>query len=133
MSSDIERLIAAARAAREFTHALSGGAVLTLRVPTAHELELLLAEARPQGADAAGAVRAWRRVLEQAIVGWQGVVEADLVPTAAVEPAPAVAFNAALVPLLLDALPPGGEVEIRNALLARIEARSARAEAAAKN
>ena len=66
------------------------------------------------------------------MVGWSGIVEADLVPDLPKEPAPEVTFDRALVPLLLDANPVEA-VSMRDALLDRLSKRAARIEAARKN
>jgi hypothetical protein len=128
-AADVERLVAAATKAREFTHALAPGKSVIVRLPTPHELELAGAT-RITGN--AGAVLFFRSLLEQCIVGWSGVVEADLVPGDPAEPAPDVPFAPALVPLLLDTNP-AEAVALREALLDRLAQRAARAEAARKN
>jgi hypothetical protein len=130
-AADVERLVAAATRAREFTHALAGHQVkqIVLRVPTPHELELATA-ARAEGD--AGAVQFFRALLEQCIVGWSNIVEADLVPGTPDEPAPPLPFDRALVPLLLDAQP-AEAVAMRDALLEKLAQRAGRAEAARKN
>jgi len=127
--SEIERLIAAANKAREFSFALGPRAQIVLRVPTAYELEIASA-GRVTGDT--GAVQFFRGLLEQCVVGWSGIVEADLVPDLPKEPAPEVTFDRALVPLLLDTNPVEA-VSMRDALLDRLSKRAARKEAARKN
>jgi hypothetical protein len=140
-------LAARLEAARRFTVPLAEGAVLvTLRCPTEHESSCLYLEA---GAPAASQWMRWQRLLvERAVVGWQGITEAafepggpgvaESVPVGTVDPDhaapvwPPVAFDAALVPLLLDARPDWARALI-GALLGRLaEARASR-EAAAGN
>ncbi|MFO0270904.1 MAG: hypothetical protein ACK53W_10275 [Gemmatimonadota bacterium] len=128
-AADVERLVAAATKAREFTHQLAPGKTVTVRLPTEHQLEL--ATAAMQGGET-GVLEYFRGLLEQCIVDWSGVVEADLVPGEPDEPAPAVPFNRALVPLLLDAKPAQAK-ELRAELIARLSQRAARAKAAQKN
>ena len=127
-------LAARLEAARRFTVELDGAVVLTLRQPTEHESSCLYLEA---GAPAASQWMRWQRLLvERALVGWSGVTEAtfaaDVPGHAAVVTPPEVAFDAALVPALLDARPEWFKGLIA-ALLARMAAARATREAASGN
>ena len=133
-------LAARLEAARRFTFEVAPGVEFTLRQPTEHESACLYLEA---GAPAASQWMRWQRLLlERAVVGWQGLTEADFAPPCAPEsdappapdapPSPAVAFDAALVGPLLDARPEWFKALI-GALLGRMAAARASREAAAGN
>lgn len=137
---DFEDITRAALAARSFSHALDGERIaVSLLLPTPHEAEVAAVRHRlgPDGRpDGAAAVRTVRQLLEQAIVGWQGVTVRDLLPAdAPAEPdqaGQAVPWAPALVPLLLDAQP-AWQMELHRHLFERIEQRNAARDTAAKN
>lgn len=126
--SDIERIKARALAAREIKVAC-GARSYTLRLPTAHELELAAAQ-RADGE--AGTVEFFRRQLERAIVGWACVHEGSFAGQSDDYMAEPVDFSAELVPWLLDAQPADAE-QLRAALIDALAKRRERIEAAAKN
>jgi hypothetical protein len=133
--AEIKRL---ALAAREFTVTVGPAAaprVLSLRVPTQHEVTMA---ARRGGLDGVTEDRAAHVVLERvllaiALVGWQGVTVADVLPDAAPD------AGAALLPweegatdLLLDAQPEWARLAGTD-LLARMAKRKQVRDTAKKN
>lgn len=131
MSDDtIAGLEAAALKAREFAHAI-GERSYTLRVPTRREVrECVHARGLMRGGSDAMMLPLLRHyLLLQAIVGWTGVRENDVVPGA--DPAPLPCTPRA-VALLLDAQPDEAEA-LGAVLMDRADQREAAAEVDAKN
>lgn len=128
--ADIKRQ---ATAAREFTLTVGGTRHITLRQPTQHELVLAARRAGLHNLadDAAAHVVLQRSLLLLAVVGWAGVLLADVLPTH--EPAQdLLAFEPGAVALLIDAQPEW-ETELANALTARMSTRKTKQDTAAKN
>lgn len=100
----IERLEAAAKKAREFDFHLEGTErTYTLRMPTRAET-IEIASRRNIDTKLASGAGAWlwlRYQLEDAIIGWTGVRERDLVPGGGSSP---VEWSARAVRLHLDAM-----------------------------
>lgn len=97
---DAAQLAQRARERAQFTHAV-GAAQFTLRVPPRHQAEVAAAHFRGLPDDVA-TVRASRMLLEQAIVGWSGVLERHFDDELPEVEQP---YSAAHVALLLDAQP----------------------------
>lgn len=129
MSDDaIARLQAAALKAREFTHEV-GERTYTLRVPTRTERFQVL---HRHGLSTVTGATLWLQMtylLQEAIVGWTGVRERDVVPGAGSDPLP---WSAPAVALLLDALDDDRD-QLGLELDKRIGAREGRLEEDAKN
>jgi hypothetical protein len=127
--ADIQRRAAAAR---EFEHPV-GERSFRLRIPTQHEVqvEVLRAGGGDLGKEHVALALMQRAVLERAIIGWQGVTTADLLPGEQLEYETAD-FASMLVPLLLDAMPDVAR-ELTEALIAMAAERNAKIEAARKN
>lgn len=137
---DLEDIVARARAARSFTHPLEGGRItISLLLPTPHDAEVVAVRNRlaPDGTpDGAALVRSTRQLLEQSIVGWEGVTVRDIMPPGmAVEPeeASAAAVHAPVtVAMLLDAQPKW-QLALSDALYGRMAERNKARDTAAKN
>jgi hypothetical protein len=123
MSEDLKLLRAQSLRAREYTHEL-GPRTYTLRVPTAYEWRRIMV------GNAADAVAAQRALLEDAVIGWEGVTAADLFPGEA-EPEPAAFDRLALACLLDNNLAESDALAQR--LIGAYNERRARIEATAKN
>lgn len=113
---DLEQLRARADAARTLAVPL-GTATYTLRIPTRHAARV--AWLRHQGA--AAPVLAERELLEQAVVGWQGVTVGMILGPDAQDAADPVACDPLAVVLLLDAQP-----DVETALSARLSEEAGR-------
>lgn len=122
-----------ALAAREVSEEVAPGVVITLRLPTRQEVAVAAARSGVHGGGTgaeAGLVLMQRELLQAAIVAWgQGVKLSHLLPAEADD---ALAFDAELVPLLLDAQP-AWEDKLRNRFVTERMARLARLEDAEKN
>jgi hypothetical protein len=127
--TDLNDLRRKAQAAREFlVH--EGGAVFTLRLPTAHETDIEALRARSEeSASAAQGVLLMRRLLEKAVVAWQGVIGELLAPQGGSD---AVELSPEAVGLLLDNRPDIAAT-LYAAFVERAAARTAAREQAAKN
>jgi hypothetical protein len=131
--TDVDRLVAAALAARRFNLSLGPRVRMDLQEPTHHELQLLAVRSKGRGGEEDLLI--WtRRLVLQSIVGWIGVRQSDLLAAEPfdLEPDPPVDFDPRLIEPLLDANV-GWTEQVRDALLARVHAWRARVEAAAKN
>lgn len=127
----IERLEEAARKAREFTHT-SGERVLTLRKPTQAEA-IAIANRHGLGSALRNGTGAWlwlRYQLEEAIVGWTGVRERDLVPGGDSAP---VSWSPRAVRLLLDNMPEEESQQLAALVTEKTKERQAAIEADAGN
>lgn len=118
-------------AAREFAHTV-GAVAYTLRTPTAFEVDCAAGDAGGLSR-AGGMVRAQRAIIEQSIVGWQGLTVAMLLPAGHKRASDeAVPWSADAVPLLLDAQPDLVD-ELWPLVSARLVKRGQDIEAARKN
>lgn len=126
---DIQTIKRRSMAAREST-LLVNGRSFTLRLPTTFELTLLAQRASLSKDEPAASFVLLRRALEQAVVGWDGVRVADLLPDS--DDATPLAFDAEAVPLLLDAQPDVADA-LTAELASKIAARAARMDTAEKN
>lgn len=131
----LERLELAARKAREFEHVVDGTERrYTVRRPTVAEA-IEVAARRNIDTKLGGGAGAWlwlRYQLEEAIVGWTGVRERDLVPGGTGGTAP-LEWSPRAVRLLLDAMPPAEFEALARALQQRTEERNDAIEADAGN
>lgn len=116
------------RAAREI-EAPAGGHSFTLRVPTRHEVNVAVARLLVANGDGSVALLQ-RKLLELAIVGWNGPRMRDLLPAS--DDATPLPCEPAAVPLLLDEQPEL-EDELGAALNRAFAARRERAEDIAGN
>ena len=125
LARTIDALAARAAAARTITVELAP-ARYQLMVPSRHAAHVAWLRA---GSDRAAALVAERALLEQALIGWDGVTAGMLVGDADAAPVP---WHPRAVALLLDAQP-----ELERELSARLDAayteRLRRVEAAEKN
>ena len=125
--ADIKRR---AIAAREFPVA-AGGFTFTLRLPTQHEIDIEATRARMHEGDIDPAqltiIR--RRLLERAVVGWDGVTWGHLADGSGGEPAE---ISADAVALLLDSDTDLAET-LDAAFVARLAERNNKRAEAAKN
>lgn len=129
---DLHDIKRKALAAREVSHEVELGVSFTLRLPSRQEVAVSAARAgvHNTGSEIAGLIIMQRDLLQSAIVGWGlGVKLSHVVPGEPAEPLP---YEAALVPLLLDAQP-DWEDSLRKRFVAEREARQARLEQAEKN
>ena len=127
---DFNDLKRKAEAAREFGVRVRHMG-FTLRLPTPHQVQLEVARARVHegSADAALLLRVRRALMEQAVVAWDGVTEADLAPGGGPDAAP---VSPEAVGLLLDH-DEGAAAALYAAYVERRHARNAVQEAAEKN
>lgn len=131
MSDDaIARLEAAALKAREFAHQV-GERTYTLRVPTRTEVRECVHThgLGRHGADAMMLPLLRHYLLRQAVVGWTGVRERDLVPGGGSDPLP---WSPRAASLLLDSLPDEADA-LGKLLMERADQRLESVEASAKN
>jgi hypothetical protein len=73
MSEDLKLLRAQSERAREYVHEI-GSRRYTVRIPTAYEWRRIMV------GNAASAVAAQRELVEQGVVGWEGLTTADCLP-----------------------------------------------------
>ena len=132
---DIEELKRAAKAARTITHEIEGRK-FSLLAPTAHELriEYLRAGGGSKSESGAPVDRAAyavceRMLLERALVDWQSVTVTDVLFNGDGE---YVAFDATLIPVLLDAHPEWASA-LSDAMTAKMSERRTESESARKN
>jgi hypothetical protein len=127
--TDLNDLRRKANAAREFT-VVAGGASFTLRLPTAHEsdMQALRARSEEQSAGAQGVLLV-RRLLERAVVAWDGVVGDMLAPQGGADP---VDLSVDAVGMLLDHRPDIAS-QLYSAFIEKSAARNAAQGEAAKN
>lgn len=128
---DLDDLKRKAAAACETGHSI-GPRSFTLRVPTRYQVSLVVARHGGTEGDQGQALFliARRMLLEQALVGWAGVLVSDILPDSA--DATAQPHEPGAVPLLLDAQPAwAGELSDR--LVELIAERNQRQDSAAKN
>jgi len=127
---DLATLQQRALAAREVAHTL-GDVEYRLRLPTGHEV-LLAAHRTGVVGQATGAAYLvlMRSVLEQAIIGWQGLRVRHVLPADGDEaPLP---YEAGAVPTVLDARPADAQA-LADVLVERMAQRAAALEADRKN
>ena len=133
---DLHTLQAAALAAREIEHPISlpaGDVLIRLRLPTGQDVKLAAWRTgigRTDG-DKAALLVLQRGLIEQALIGWQGVRVGHILPGHVEATAP-LPWDAGAVPLLLDAQPEA-EQALFDLLNHRLAARNAAVEADAKN
>lgn len=130
---DLADLKARALAAREYAHTTAAGPILTLRVPTTHEMLLVARETGYTGGAQALVehLLMHREMLVRAIVRWAGVKAHHIAPDVQ-EPDELVPCTAEAVRMWLDANPAEAEPLLKG-LVERVAARSQAVEAAAKN
>jgi hypothetical protein len=93
-----ESILRAARAAREYEFAIDGR-TFKLLMPSSHEGKIAFLRGGGS-AEPAVWVNVQRIILTNALVGWSGVTEADLLRNGSDKPVP---FHEDLVPVLFDA------------------------------
>lgn len=127
---DLEYIARKALAARQFEHQI-GAVTFRLQLLTKLEASICYAQAAHAGrADGSTWVRYERAVALAAIVGWSGVTAHHVLVSA--QPDDPLPWEAAAVPLLLDAQPEW-EAELLQVLMQRVAQRQAAEDAAAKN
>lgn len=130
---DIHDLRRKVRAARECTCQI-GSVTFTLRTPTEHQIEVeslrsgVAAAADDQMLACIAVLR--RRLIELAVVGWEGAMVSHLLPGH--EPDEPLGFDQELLPMLLDAQPQWA-YEIDSTLMERLEQRKKPLEETTKN
>ena len=136
---DLSELKQKAQAAREFSVALptAGGdkCSVILRLPTEHDVRLASMRAGVVAmADAGAMVVLERALLLLAVIGWTGVVHADVLASLAtdIEGQVPFAFEAGATELFLDANPDWTQT-LWGELIARLANRRAEREVASKN
>lgn len=132
---DLKDLQQRALAARELAHTI-GAITYRLRVPTQHEV-LLAAQrcgATQAKADGASLLIMQRAVLEQAVIGWDGVRVRHVLPLdqAGGEADSPLPWEPGAVPLLLDARPADAQA-LADLVTLRMAERAAAVEADSKN
>ncbi len=126
--ADIQRQALAARELPAPAQA-AGRVTATLRVPTRHEVQLVLRRCRAHD-DSAATLVVERALLEQALVAWAGVQVRDVLPGHPNDDA--MPHEPGAVSLLLDAQPDWAQAW-GSALFARMSQASQIQEAAEKN
>lgn len=135
---DLDYIRRKALAAREYTLQVGPAdapRTIELRLPTDYEVRLAGARGRVDGLpDRAATIVLERALVALSVVGWSGVLCSDLLPSAAGAPGGAdpFAWEAGAAEQLLDAQPEWGDA-IWHDLVARLSARNAERDAAAKN
>lgn len=132
---DLQALQQRAQAARELTHTI-GPIAYRLRIPTQHEV-LLAAQrcgATQARADGASLLIMQRAVLEQAVIGWEGVRVRHVLPEDHAEGQGdnPLAWEPGAVSLLLDARPKDAQA-LADLVTQRMAERAQAAEVDAKN
>lgn len=133
---DLATLQAAALAAREIEHPITlpaGDVVIKLRLPTDQDVRVAAWRTgigRADG-DRAALLVLQRGLVEQALIGWQGVRVAHIVPNHAEASAP-LPWEAGAVPLFLDAQPVA-QAGLGDVLNQRLAARNELIQDEAKN
>lgn len=128
---DLQTLRDKALAAREVTHTV-GDVTYRLRLPTPHEVLLAAHRTGVVGQPAGAAYLVlMRAVLEAAVIGWQGLRVAHVLPDEADGQTP-LAWEVGAVAVVLDARPDDAQ-QLADAMSAGMSKRAAALEAAAKN
>ena len=129
---DLATLQQRALAAREVAHTL-GDVAYRLRLPTGHEV-LLAAHRTGVVGQATGAAYLvlMRSVLEQAIIGWQGLRVRHVLPADGSDADAPLPYEAGAVATVLDARPADAQA-LADVLAERMAQRAAALEADAKN
>lgn len=128
---DLQTLQAKALAAREIAHTL-GDITYRLRLPTPHEVLLAAHRTGVVGQPAGAAYMVlMRAVLEAAVIGWQGLRVAHVLPDEADGQGP-LAWAAGAVAVVLDARPADAKA-LADFMSDSMAQRAAAFEAAAKN
>ena len=128
---DLQTLQAKALAAREITHTL-GDVSYRLRLPTPHEVLLAAHRTSVVGQPAGAAYMVlMRAVLESAVIGWQGLRVAHVLPDEPDGQTP-LAWEAGAVAVVLDSRP-GDAKSLADFMSDSMAQRAAAFEAAAKN
>jgi hypothetical protein len=130
---DLADLKARALAAREYAYTTQAGPIMTLRVPTTHEMLLVARETGYTGGPQAlvEQLLMHREMLARAVVRWAGVKAHHLAPDA-LEPDALVPCTVDAVRMWLDAYP-AEATPMLNTLVEKVAARSQALEAATKN